>query len=269
MYSFKAESQLKREKNFHDQWAATINIDEIDVDIIFEGATAPENRFILSCLGDISGKTLLDLGCGPGESSVYFARKGARCTAGDYSPEMLQTAKRLAKRYGVHVETKIVNAMQLDFDEGAFDIVYASNVLHHVNPEIALVEIYRILKPGGCACMWEPLRHNPIINVYRRIASEVRTKDEKPLSIFFVDRVKQLFTDVNFDTFWLASLWIPLRFFLIERVNPNKERYWKKILYEEARLRSVYYRLEKIDNYLKKIPLMKRLAWTLAIVAKK
>jgi hypothetical protein len=117
--------------------------------------------------------------------------------------------------------------------------------------------------------MWEPLRHNPIINIYRRIATEVRTSDEKPLSIFFVDRVKKLFPEVKYDTFWLASLWILLRFFLIERVNPNKERYWKKILYEESRLRHTYYRLELIDFYLKKIPLMKRLAWTLAIAAKK
>ena len=264
-----AETKINREKKFHNQWAATIDIDEIDVDIAFEGSTAPENRFILSCLGDISGQYLLDLGCGYGESSVYFARKGALCTAGDYAPEMLQTAKRLAQRYGVHIDTKVVNANQLDFSSETFDIVYASNVLHHVQPESALLEIYRVLKPQGIACMWEPLRHNPIINIYRKIASEVRTKDENPLSIFFVDRVKQLFADVKYDTFWLASLWILVRFFLIEHVNPNKERYWKKILKEESRLRCSYYRLERIDEYLKKIPFMKRLAWTLAIVAKK
>jgi len=263
------QGQLEREKEFHDQWASRIEIDEIDLDITFEGSTAPENRFLLSCLGDISGKYVLDLGCGTGESSVYFTRQGARCVAGDYSPGMVEAAKRLAERYGVDIEARIVNAMELDFADNTFDIVYASNILHHVDAEKSLREIYRVLKPGGNACMWEPLRHNPIINIYRRIATEVRTPDEKPLSIFFVDRVKQLFSEVKYDTFWLASLWILMRFFLIERVNPNKERYWKKILYEESRLRRTYYRLEKIDFYLKKIPLVKRLAWNLAIAAKK
>ena len=262
-------SKLNREKAFHDQWASSIPIDEIDVKTAFEGATSPENRYILSCLGDLSGKYLLDIGCGAGESSVYFAQKGARCLAGDTSPGMIKAAKRLADRYGVEIGTRIVNASALDFENNVFDIVYASNVLHHVDPYQALKEIHRVLKPGGCACIWEPLKHNPIINVYRRIATSVRTPDEKPLSIFFVKQAEEIFSEEKFDTFWLATLWILLRFYLIERVDPNKERYWKKIIYEEARLRRTYYRLEKFDYFLKKIPLMNRLAWTLAIVAKK
>ena len=261
--------QLVREKKFHDQWATSIRVEEIEVDVAFEGSTAPENRFIRSCLGDVSGKYLLDLGCGAGESSVYFARHGARCVAGDYSSEMLRAAKKLAQRYGVDIDTRMINAINLEFASNTFDIVYASNILHHVDANKALKEIHRVLKPEGFACMWEPLKHNPIINVYRRMATEVRTADEKPLSIFFVNKVKHLFSKVTYDTFWLSTLWILLRFYLIERVDPNKERYWKKILVEESRLRRTYFQLEKFDYFLKKIPLMRRLAWTLAMVAKK
>ena len=261
--------QLLREQRFHDQWAMSIRIEEIDVDVAFEGSTAPENRFIRACLGDLSGKYLLDLGCGAGESSVYFARQGARCVAGDFSYGMLCAAKKLAQKYGVDIDTRMINATNLEFANDTFDIVYASNILHHVDADKALHEIHRVLKPGGFACMWEPLKHNPIINVYRRIATEVRTEDEKPLSIFFVDKVKNVFSEVIYDTFWLSTLWILLRFYLIERVHPNKERYWKKILAEEFRLRRTYFRLERFDYILKKIPLMRRLAWTLAMVAKK
>jgi ubiquinone/menaquinone biosynthesis C-methylase UbiE len=182
---------------------------------------------------------------------------------------MIKAAQRLADHYGVEIETRVVNASALEFESNVFDIVYASNILHHVNPHQALKEIHRVLKPGGSACIWEPLKHNPIINVYRRIATSVRTPDEKPLSIFFVKQAEEIFSEVKFDTFWLATLWILLRFYLIERVDPNKERYWKKIIYEESRLRSTYYRLERLDYFLKKIPLMDRLAWTLAMVAKK
>jgi ubiquinone/menaquinone biosynthesis C-methylase UbiE len=261
--------QLLREKRFHDQWATSIRTEEIDVDVAFEGSTAPENRFICSCLGDLTGKYLLDLGCGAGESSVYFARHGAHCIAGDYSSGMLRATNALAQRYGVDIDTRKINAIKLEFANNTFDIVYASNILHHVDADKALHEIHRVLKPGGFACMWEPLKHNPIINVYRRMATEVRTADEKPLSIFFIDKVKRLFSQVTYDTFWLSTLWILLRFYLIERVDPNKERYWKKILVEEFRLRRTYNRLERIDYFLKKIPIMRRLAWTLAMVAKK
>ena len=260
---------LKREKVFHDQWASRINVEALNVDVAFEGSTAPENRYILSKLGPLQGRYLLDLGCGAGESSVYFACKGARCVAGDYSQGMLQTVKRLAERYGVTIDARVIDAMQIDFESNVFDIVYAANVLHHVDADRALREIHRVLKPGGIAAIWEPLRHNPIINVYRRMASKVRTDDEHPLDIHVIDQVKRIFSKVEFDTFWLATLWIFIRFYFLERVNPNKERYWKKILIDEPRLRRSYYRLEKLDYLLKKISYIKRFSWNIAFVAQK
>jgi ubiquinone/menaquinone biosynthesis C-methylase UbiE len=159
--------------------------------------------------------------------------------------------------------------MNIDFPDNSFDIVYAANILHHVNPQAALLEMYRVVKPGGKICFWDPLKHNPIINLYRQIAKDVRTEDEAPLDINIVQFTRQLFSEVTYDTFWLASLWIFLQFYLIERIDPNQERYWKKIIDEEPRLRKLYYHLEKIDRWLKKFPWMKRFAWNLAVVATK
>ncbi|HEY9907700.1 MAG TPA: class I SAM-dependent methyltransferase, partial [Thermosynechococcaceae cyanobacterium] len=236
----------------------------------FEACTAPENRFILKHLGDVRGKYLLDLGCGAGENSVYFGQKGARCVAADYSPGMVEVALKLAAANQVQVEGRVVNAMAINLPDNTFDIVYASNLLHHIpDPILALQEIHRVLKPGGKACFWDPLKHNPVINVYRRIATEVRTEDETPLNINIVSFVRSRFSKVQYDTFWIASLWIFLQFYLIEKVNPNKERYWKKIITEQARLEPLYRRLEKLDRVLKKLPLMKRLAWNIAVVATK
>ena len=261
---------LQREQEFHDRWASTIEVDGIRVADYFEACTAPENRFILKQLGDVRGKYLLDLGCGAGENSVYFAQLGARCVAADYSPGMVDVALQLADRNHVSVEGRVVNAMAMDIPDNTFDIVYASNLLHHIpDPMVTIREMHRILKPGGKACFWDPLRHNPVINVYRRIATEVRTEDETPLHINMVNEVRSLFSQTNHDTFWLATLWIFLQFYLIERVNPNQERYWKKIILEQERLEKTYLRLERLDRSLKKLPLMKRLAWNLAVVATK
>ncbi|MBW4582108.1 MAG: class I SAM-dependent methyltransferase [Tildeniella nuda ZEHNDER 1965/U140] len=261
---------LQKEQQFHDQWAAVIDVDGIRVADYFEACTAPENRFILKQLGDLRGKYLLDLGCGAGENSVYFATKGARCVAADYSPGMVDVALKLAATNQVEVEGKVVNAMAIDFPDNTFDIVYASNLLHHIpDPCLAIQEMYRVLKPGGKACFWDPLKHNPVINVYRRIATKVRTEDETPLDINITNFVRSRFAETHYDTFWLATLWIFLRFYLIEKVNPNEERYWKKIILEHERLEPDYKRLETLDRALKALPLTKRFAWNLAVVATK
>jgi SAM-dependent methyltransferase len=264
------EETLKKERQFHDIWASTIDVDGINVRDYFEACTAPENRFILKQLGDITGKKLLDLGCGAGENSVYFAKKGANCVATDYSPGMVEVALKLAKTNGVKIEGCTANAMELDFPDQTFDIVYASNLLHHLpEPKTAIREMHRVLKPGGKACFWDPLKHNPVINVYRRMATKVRTEDETPLDINIVKFVDSIYSDVAYDSFWLATLWIFLRFYLIEKVHPNQERYWKKIIIEQARLEPTYRPLENLDTMLKKIPGIKRFAWNLAVVATK
>jgi ubiquinone/menaquinone biosynthesis C-methylase UbiE len=261
--------RLEKEKEFHDKWAENINVEKVDVKIYFEGSTCPENRFIVNQLGDIKGKTILDIGCGAGENSTYFALQGALCTAADLSPGMIEVAIKLAQQYGVEIQGKVVDAMNIDFPDDSFDIIYAANILHHVDPMRALGEMHRVVKPGGKVCFWEPLKHNPIINVYRNIAKDVRTEDEAPLDIAIVKDIRQLFSQVEYDTFWLASLWIFLQFYLVERVDPNKERYWKKIVEEEARLKPLFLRLQKLDNLLKKLPGLPRMAWNIAVVATK
>ena len=263
------EEVLEREKEFHDNWASEINPESLNVESFFESSTAPENRFILTQLGNVKGKTLLDIGCGAGENSVYFAKKGAICTATDYSSGMVEVAKKFAKKNNVIIDARVMNAMNMDCPDNTFDIAYASNILHHVDPEVTIKEMHRVLKPGGKVCFWDPLKHNPIINVYRKIATKVRTEDEHPLDINIVQYAQSLFKEVNYDTFWICSLWIFLQFYLIERVDPNKERYWKKIISEEKRLRNQYLFLEKLDNIVKLIPFMKRFAWNIAVVATK
>jgi ubiquinone/menaquinone biosynthesis C-methylase UbiE len=259
-----------KERLFHDEWASTIDVEGILVRDYFEACTAPENRFILQHLGDVSGQKLLDLGCGAGENSVYFAKKGAQCIAADYSAGMVEVALKLADANGVKIEGAIINAMAIDFPDHSFDVVYAANLLHHLpDPQQCIQEMHRILKPGGKACFWDPLRHNPIINIYRRIATQVRTEDEAPLDIQIVNFVKAQFASTEYDTFWLATLWIFIQFYAIERIDPNQERYWKKIIIEHQQLQPNYQRLERLDRILKRVPSLRKYAWNLAVVATK
>lgn len=264
------EEVFAKERDFHDRWAAAIDTDSMAVRDYFEVCTAPENRFILQHLGNVKDCSLLDLGCGAGENSVYFALQGAHCVAADYSPKMVEVARSLAAKNNVEISGCTANAMALEFADNSFDVVYAANLLHHLpNPKIALQEMHRVVKPGGKVCFWDPLIHNPVINIYRYIARSVRTDDEKSLEVEIVSFAENLFTEVIWDTFWLTTLWIFIQFYFLEGVNPNQERYWKKIICEHRRLQSSYNFWEDCDRVLKQIPGMKRWCWNLAVVATK
>jgi len=261
--------KISSEADFHDRWASEINEEEIDVISSFTGSTSPENRYLISFLGNLQGKRILELGCGAGENSIYFALQGANVTATDISEGMLEKTNRLAKKYGVKIDTHKMDAMNITFENDAFDVVYAANTLHHVDTPTAIHEIHRVLKPGGFMCTWDPLCHNPIINIYRRMATKVRTIDEHPLSINIIDSIRAKFSHLDYETFWFFSLWIFLRFYLIEKIHPNDQRYWKKIVLEEKRLRPLYYKLERFDLLVKKIPFVKRFGWNIALAARK
>jgi SAM-dependent methyltransferase len=262
-----------REEEFHDRWASSLDPREVMVDASWEAATAPEHRWIARQLGDIHGKRVLDLGCGAGEAAVWFAKRGADVVASDLSADFLDLVQRVAALHGVKVQTHQADADRIDLEPASFDIVYAGNLLHHVNLKQALDRIHALLRPGGVLVTWDPLRHNPIINIYRRMASGdggVRTDDEFPLHIRDIAKFEARFADVKHECFWMATLWIFVRFFLIERVHPKQDRYWKRIIREHARLSGTYRRLERVDRLLMRtMPFLKRYCWNIAICARK
>jgi ubiquinone/menaquinone biosynthesis C-methylase UbiE len=263
-------NKFVKEEKFHDEWADSMDLKELMVNESFEACTSPENKYIIKRLGNIKGKKILELGCGGGEASVYFAKKGAIVTATDISGGMLKVVNKLAKTHHVKVKTAQCRSDKIPFPNESFDIVYAANLMHHVKHTPTLKESYRVLKKGGLFISYDPLAHNPLINIYRRMATDVRTDDETPIKMKDLNGFKKIFSKVEYETFWFFTLWIFIRFYIFERVDPNKERYWKKILIEHKRLRKTYNRLEKLDKILFKImPFMKRFCWNIVIIAKK
>ena len=126
------------EEAFHDEWARSMNLDEIMVRQSFEASTALENRYALEQMGSLPGKKILELGCGAGEGSVYFALQGADVVATDISGGMVAVVGRLAGKYGVNVTARKMTAETIEFPDSSFDIVYGNGVLHHVDFEKAV-----------------------------------------------------------------------------------------------------------------------------------
>ena len=260
----------QREAAFHDAWAGSTQIEDVLVRECFEAPTALENRFILSRMGNLNGKRLLDIGAGLGESSMYFALKGAQVTMTDISPGMVQTGRELARRYGVEVEGIVSEAEDLSVAAESFDFVYIANTIHHVRDRDALFQkIHRALKPGGLFFSYDPLAYNPAINVYRRIATEVRTEDESPLQLADLRLARKYFPNVQHREFWISTLLLFVKYYAVDRVHPNQDRYWKRILRETPESLRWWTPLQALDKALTRLPLMRWLAWNMVLWGEK
>jgi ubiquinone/menaquinone biosynthesis C-methylase UbiE len=111
--------------------------------------------------------TVLELGCGTGSFTRDLAQSEADIVAIDVSPELLEIAK--ADCSAPNVRFEIQNAYALTYSDATFDSVVGSSVLHHLEIEEALREIYRVLKPGGTIYFTEPNMLNPQIAVQKNV----------------------------------------------------------------------------------------------------
>jgi SAM-dependent methyltransferase len=262
--------RAERERDFHDEWAQSINVDELLVYESFESPTAVENRYAVGQMGALQGKKILDLGCGAGETSVYFALKGAYVTGCDISNGLLKIARKLADKFKVPLALVQCEASRLPCQNQSFDFVFGNGVLHHVALLPAAEEIKRVLKPGGAAIIVEPLPYNPVINVYRYLARKVRTEDEKPLSFQQMNQLKKVFSSLRHEEFWLFSLFIFLHFFFVRKWHPSKVRYWKKVIEEGEAYKKLFSRLQSIDRQLMRwCPILKPLCWNTVLTVTK
>ncbi len=107
-----------------------------------------ERPAMLGLLGDISGRRVLDAGCGSGPLTAAMRDKGAVVTGIDASAGMVDLARQ---RLGEGADLRVADlAAPLPFADGEFDVVVASLVLHYLEDWTgALGELRRVLKPGG------------------------------------------------------------------------------------------------------------------------
>jgi ubiquinone biosynthesis O-methyltransferase len=109
-----------------------------------------EGRLILELVGEVSGRTVLDIGCGDGEFAFELARRGAIVTGIDASAAMIEAAKDGARQRHANIAFQVASAEQLPFPAEQFDIVTAVTILCFVEDATPVFrEIARVLRPGG------------------------------------------------------------------------------------------------------------------------
>ncbi|MDD3050969.1 MAG: class I SAM-dependent methyltransferase [Candidatus Cloacimonetes bacterium] len=103
---------------------------------------------------DISKEsTFLELGCGAGNMTFWFAEKGYRTYGVDISPTAIAWAKDEAEKRNLLIDFNVGNVLKLEeFSDNFFDVVFDGHCFHciiGVDRYNLLSEAYRILKPGG------------------------------------------------------------------------------------------------------------------------
>lgn len=108
---------------------------------------------------DLVDKDVLDLGCGYGGRTVFYARQGARTVTGnEVFPAMVDRCRRLAARLAVeNVRFDLATGEDLPYADDSFDAVLSYDVLEHVDdPYRVFGEIARVLRPGASAWLVFP-----------------------------------------------------------------------------------------------------------------
>jgi ubiquinone/menaquinone biosynthesis C-methylase UbiE len=117
-------------------------------------------RDMLATSVDGEARTILDVACGTGESTLAWRRRfpDARIVAVDVSPYMLAVAERKLA-HDANVEVRCLNAESLPFEDASFDLVTASLMFHELPEDVSpvvLAELARVAKPGGRIAVMEP-----------------------------------------------------------------------------------------------------------------
>jgi SAM-dependent methyltransferase len=201
-----SEARLRREAAFHDR-AFTDRTRQAAGR--FYAAAASGKQVYRELIGlDCRGRTILEYGCGTGSAAFDLAREGARVVGIDISSAGIGMARRRAAAEGLadRLSFQVMNAEALAFAAGTFDAVCGSGILHHLELDRALAELRRVLRPEGSAVFFEPLGHNPLINLFRRFTPSMRSADEHPLRIGDLRLLSAGFARVDCRFFALSSL---------------------------------------------------------------
>lgn len=136
----------------------TVGYSDVALRYMMRRHAARDAAFLLPWLKP--GMTLLDCGCGPGTITVGLATAVApgRVVGIDLEESQIETAQQIARERGApNIEWKAASIYQLPFPDNSFDVVFSHALFEHLGePEAALQEISRVLRPDGLVALSSP-----------------------------------------------------------------------------------------------------------------
>ncbi len=117
-------------------------------------------RMLREQLGDVSGRRVLDLGCGAGRDVAWLLSQGADAIGVDPSAKMLEHGQERFPTINGHVQQVGVDDLATTFASSTFDLVMSRYAIHYAQDIQALFRsVHQVLKPGG---LFVPLVAHPV-----------------------------------------------------------------------------------------------------------
>jgi SAM-dependent methyltransferase len=150
-----------------------------------------ENQLATIVTDATRDRFLLDYGCFDGWSIPTLLKCAPRRIFGiDIAENAIVTARR---EYGHIADFSVMDCHRLALRNESIDVVVGRAILHHLDFDVAMREVHRVLKRGGKAIFLEPLRDNPAGKLVRLLTPGARTKDELPLTRSQIQRADKMF----------------------------------------------------------------------------
>jgi ubiquinone/menaquinone biosynthesis C-methylase UbiE len=155
------------------------------------------------------GQRVLEIGCGLGIDSIKFAKNRAKLVCIDLSNTSVRCTKNLIDHFELNAAVMQADAQFLNFKDNSLDAVYAYGVLMHVEDEnIAVKEIYRVLKPNGKALVVVYHRRSWFWLLAKLSGSKIESEDgDPPLNrVYSIKEIRNLFSrfadvEISLDRF--------------------------------------------------------------------
>jgi len=140
----------------------------------------------------ISG-IIVDMGTGPGRLPIEIAKQvdNADVVGIDLSDDMVKIAKMNAEKAGLtdRVKFKVASAYNTGFEDNSVDLVTSTGMIHHLKEPIrAFNEIYRILKPGGEAWIYDG-RKDATKAEFEETVRSLGIEEDLPLPLWIIERM--------------------------------------------------------------------------------